>query len=74
MMSKIKVNGDDALPLFQYLKKEAGVKSIPWNFGKFLVDGQGKVIKFYDAKLKPKKDVLEDICKLLGNLETYSSA
>ena len=66
MMSKVKVNGDEAHPLFQYLKKQAGVKSIPWNFAKFLIDGEGKVIKFYDAKLKPKKDVLADICKLIG--------
>jgi len=51
MMSKIKVNGADAHPLWKWLTAEApgilGIKSIKWNFTKFLVGRDGKVIKRY---------------------------
>ena len=51
MMSKIKVNGTDAHPLWKWLTAEApgilGIKSIKWNFTKFLVGRDGKVIKRY---------------------------
>jgi glutathione peroxidase len=58
VMSKVKVNGDDAIPLFNYLKKEApgfaGTTSIKWNFTKFLVNKQGQVIKRFASKDKPE--------------------
>ncbi len=48
VMAKIEVNGPNAIPLFQYLKKEAkgilGTESIKWNFTKFLVSREGKVV------------------------------
>lgn len=51
MMSKVKVNGGDAHPLWKWLTAEApgilGIKSIKWNFTKFLVGRDGKVIKRY---------------------------
>ncbi|MEI7514753.1 MAG: glutathione peroxidase [Betaproteobacteria bacterium] len=51
MMSKVKVNGPDAHPLFQWLTKEApgilGTQSIKWNFTKFLVGPDGVVRKRY---------------------------
>jgi glutathione peroxidase len=51
MMSKIKVNGADAHPLYQWLTAEApgllGTKAIKWNFTKFLIDRHGKVLKRY---------------------------
>jgi glutathione peroxidase len=51
MMSKIKVNGADAHPLWKWLTAEApgilGIKSIKWNFTKFLVGRDGTVIKRY---------------------------
>jgi glutathione peroxidase len=51
MMAKIDVNGSDAHPLYQWLSKEApgvlGTKSIKWNFTKFLVGKDGKVIQRY---------------------------
>ena len=57
MFAKIDVNGDNAHPLFQYLKKEApgilGTKSIKWNFTKFLVDKNGNVIGRYDSTTTP---------------------
>ncbi len=58
MFSKVEVNGDGAHPLFEYLKKEApglmGSKAIKWNFTKFLVDEEGKVLKRYAPKDKPE--------------------
>lgn len=69
MFGKIKVNGNDADPLFAYLKKEApgllGVQSIKWNFTKFLVDASGKVIKRYAPATKPEA-IEADIKKLLA--------
>ncbi|MGQ0697086.1 MAG: glutathione peroxidase [Panacagrimonas sp.] len=51
MFAKIKVNGDDAHPLYQFLKSEQGgilgMDFIKWNFTKFLVDKTGKVVKRY---------------------------
>lgn len=45
---KIKVNGSDAHPLYQFLKSEKagglGISTIKWNFAKFLVDVDGNVV------------------------------
>lgn len=64
MFAKIEVNGENTHPLYQWLKKEAkgllGSESIKWNFTKFLVDAQGKVVKRYapnDAPEKIEKDL-----------------
>jgi len=68
MFSKVDVNGEDEIPLYTYLKKEAtgvlGTKSIKWNFTKFLIDKKGNVIQRYGTITKPK-DIQEDIKKLL---------
>lgn len=57
MFAKIDVNGSDAHPLYEYLKKAApgalGMKAIKWNFTKFLVDAQGKVLKRYEPAVEP---------------------
>ena len=67
MFAKIDVNGDNAHPLYQFLKSEApgilGSKAIKWNFTKFLVDRNGKVIERYDSMTAPEK--LEDEIKPL---------
>jgi glutathione peroxidase len=51
MMAKIEVNGPQAHPLYRWLEAEApgllGSKSIKWNFTKFLVGRDGKVLKRY---------------------------
>ena len=64
MMSKIEVNGADAHPLYRWLTAEApgilGSKAIKWNFTKFLVGKDGRVIKRYapqDAPDKLAKDI-----------------
>jgi glutathione peroxidase len=59
MMSKIKVNGAEAHPLYQWLSKEApgllGTTAIKWNFTKFLVGRDGKVLKRYASMDAPAK-------------------
>ncbi len=68
MFAKIDVNGSNAHPLFQHLKKEApgvlGSKNIKWNFTKFLVDREGNVVKRFGSNTKPK-DIEKDIKALL---------
>jgi len=68
MFAKIDVNGDNASPLYKYLKKEQGgfmwMDSIKWNFTKFLVDTNGKIVDRYAPSTKPQS-IEEDIQKLL---------
>jgi glutathione peroxidase len=65
LFAKIEVNGDNAHPLYRFLKKEApgllGSEAIKWNFTKFLIDRSGKVVKRYAPTDKPEsieKDVV----------------
>lgn len=52
--AKIEVNGDGAHPLYKKLKKESGGSDkISWNFEKFLLDGDGKVIKRFSPRVNP---------------------
>jgi len=57
LFSKIDVNGESALPLFNFLKNEApgilGSRSIKWNFTKFLVNKKGQVVKRFSPLTKP---------------------
>ncbi len=68
LMAKIDVNGDDADPLFDWMKGEApgllGSEKIKWNFTKFLVDRAGNVVKRYAPQDAPKS-IAKDIEKLL---------
>ncbi len=68
MFAKIKVNGDEAHPLYKHLKSEAtgvlGTEGIKWNFTKFLIGKDGKVVKRYGSVDKPE-DIAKDIEKLL---------
>ena len=61
--AKIEVNGADAHPLYKKLKKESGGSDkIRWNFEKFLLDGNGKVIKRFSPSVKPdSNDVIAAI-------------
>ena len=69
LFKKTNVNGPDANPLFEELKNEApgllGTKRIKWNFTKFLVNAQGKVLKRYAPTVKPEA-IEKDIAKLLS--------
>jgi glutathione peroxidase len=68
VFSKIQVNGADALPLYQFLKKQApgllGTEAIKWNFTKFLVDRDGKVVRRFAPSDSPASFV-QHIEKLL---------
>ncbi|MCK3685024.1 glutathione peroxidase [Maribellus sp. YY47] len=58
MFSKVDVNGEEAHPIFKYLKKElSGVlgSKIKWNFTKFLIDKNGKPVKRFAPITKPEK-------------------
>lgn len=64
MMSKVDVNGPDAHPLWKWLTSEApgllGTRAIKWNFTKFLIGKDGKVLKRYapnDAPESLAKDI-----------------
>lgn len=64
MMEKIKVNGTDAHPLWQWLKSQKpgflGTELIKWNFTKFLIGRDGQVIKRYapnDAPASLRADI-----------------
>ncbi|OYV01181.1 MAG: glutathione peroxidase [Burkholderiales bacterium PBB5] len=69
MMAKIKVNGADAHPLYQWLKGEKpgllGTQAIKWNFTKFLVGRDGQVLKRYAPQDTPAK-LAADIEAALG--------
>ena len=57
LFSKIEVNGDNADPLYKWLKSEKGGllgDKIKWNFTKFLVDKQGNVVDRYAPQTSPE--------------------
>ena len=62
MFSKISVKGSDKAPLYQFLTdKNANPKTggeIPWNFTKYLVDRNGKVLARFDAPVEPESPEL----------------
>ncbi|MFN3862812.1 MAG: glutathione peroxidase [Erythrobacter sp.] len=68
LMAKIEVNGDNASPLFDWMKKEAkglmGTTAIKWNFTKFLIDREGHVVRRYAPTDRPES-IAKDIEKLL---------
>jgi glutathione peroxidase len=57
MFAKVDVNGGDAHPLWQHLKEQKpgllGIEAIKWNFSKFLVDRDGRVIERYAPTAEP---------------------
>ena len=61
MFSKIEVNGENTHPVYRYLRRNSslyvhcdkGAEVIAWNFGKFLVNGEGKVVSYHGPKDNP---------------------
>lgn len=57
MFAKVEVNGDGACDLYEFLKSEQpradGNPDIAWNFTKFLVDGEGRVVARYEPRVTP---------------------
>ena len=68
VFSKIDVNGHDTHPIFRFLKEKKpglfGTTRIKWNFTKFLVDREGRVVKRF-APSKPPESLAPDIEQLL---------
>lgn len=67
--AKIKVNGKETTPLYQWLKEQASGplgKRIEWNFAKFLIDREGQVVQRFSSKTPPQaieeslKEILKD--------------
>jgi len=69
MFEKIDVNGGAAHPLYRWLKAEKpgalGIEAIKWNFSKFLVDRDGRVVERYAPTTEPAA-IAADIERLLG--------
>lgn len=69
LFSKIEVNGENAHPLYKYLKTQLPGKgkdaAIEWNFAKFLIDKKGNPVFRYHPKVKPE-ELTADIEKLLA--------
>ncbi len=68
MFAKVDVNGNDAHPLFQWLKKQTpgllGSEGVKWNFTKFLVDKDGQPVKRFAPTTKPE-ELRDRIAKML---------
>jgi glutathione peroxidase len=68
LFAKIDVNGDNAHPLYKYLKSASpgilGTEAIKWNFTKFLIDKNGNVVKRYGSMDTPEK-IEKDVEALL---------
>ncbi len=68
VFAKIDVNGAQAAPLFEQLKADApgvlGTKAVKWNFTKFLINRDGKVVRRYAPTTKPE-EIAADIEALL---------
>lgn len=60
MASKVSVKGADMAPIYKWLtsKAENGVldAEVGWNFGKFLLDENGKLVAYYPSKVKPDSE------------------
>jgi glutathione peroxidase len=69
VFAKVEVNGDNAHPLYQHLKKNApgilGTEGIKWNFTKFLIRKDGSIHDRFAPTTKPQ-DMADDIRKLLA--------
>ncbi|MDN3016784.1 glutathione peroxidase [Paenibacillus sp. BSR1-1] len=69
MFAKVDVNGVYTHPLFRYIREQTpgllGINTIKWNFTKFLVDSNGKVIKRFAPQTKPS-EIAKDIETLLS--------
>ena len=72
LFAKIEVNGTRCHPVYKYLRcnsilnnKKSGAQEIPWNFAKFLLNEDGKVVQLYAPDIRPET-IGSEIEKLLG--------
>ena len=72
MFAKIEVNGPNAHPVYQYLRRNSELYNeqeqvageIPWNFAKFLVNSDGHVVKYWGPQTDPEA-TMDEVRKLL---------
>ncbi|PUZ76945.1 hypothetical protein GQ55_1G330900 [Panicum hallii var. hallii] len=72
IFDKVDVNGDNTAPIYKFLKSSKGSlfgENIKWNFSKFLVDKEGRVVERYAPTTSPLS-IEKDIKKLLGSSST----
>ena len=65
IMAKGDVIGENASPIYKNIVAQAPDSDINWNFAKFLLNGQGEVVKFYAPQINPE-DMMADITPLLN--------
>ena len=66
MFSKVQVSGNGIAEPYKYLTETTG-SPVQWNFNKFLVDKEGKVVKYYPSSVSPEDATLrKDIDALLA--------
>lgn len=74
VLGKLDVNGNEAAPVFNWMKEEMpglmGLKRVKWNFEKFLISADGKVVGRWASTTKP--ETLEET--ILNEIEKGSSA
>lgn len=58
MFAKISVKGGDKHPLYKWLEQQSGGKTPTWNFCKYLVSPEGKVVGFYSSGTSPLDEVI----------------
>ena len=67
LASKISVKGDDTAPIYKWLtsKEENGVldATIGWNFNKFLLDENGKMLAYFPSKVEPTSEEITNYLK-----------
>ncbi|KAL6911946.1 hypothetical protein ACP4OV_000751 [Aristida adscensionis] len=69
IFDKVEVNGDNTAPIYKFLKSSKGGlfgENIKWNFSKFLVDKEGRVVERYAPTTSPLS-IEKDVKKLLGS-------
>ena len=59
MFSPIAVRGDDAHPVFKELARQSGAPT--WNFNKYILDKNGKVVKYFGSLVKPSSKEFHDV-------------
>lgn len=64
MAAKVSVKGEDAAPIYRWLcsKQENGVldAAVSWNFNKFLLDEEGRLLQHFESKVKPMSPEITD--------------
>ena len=65
IIEKTQVKGDGAHPIYQNLKQQLPESEVKWNFAKYLINEEGRAIKFYDHKFNPD-DIVPDFEPMLN--------